>query len=156
MLAYPSAIDLSGSHVRFLTRQLAKRRRQVGIPRRRLPPNRQALLVLAHLRCGDTCTRLGASFGVGVATVYRYIREAVLLIREAVVLLAAPAPTLHRPSTCGSKGVRQASAFNKSARTSGRSRAMKWPAPRTCVKSAAGNNSLLACLSEGRDQSFSP
>lgn len=96
MLAYPSAIDLSGSHVRFLTRQLAKRRRQVGIPRRRLPPNRQALLVLAHLRCGDTCTRLGASFGVGVATVYRYIREAVVLIREAVVLLAASAPTLQQ------------------------------------------------------------
>jgi hypothetical protein len=33
---------------------------------------RQALLALAHLRCGDTYARLAAGFGVGVgvATVY--------------------------------------------------------------------------------------
>ncbi len=52
-------------------------------------PNRQALLVLAHLRCGDTYTRLAASFGIGVATVHRYIRE-------AVDLLAALVPTLQQ------------------------------------------------------------
>jgi hypothetical protein len=49
VLAYPSAIDLSTS----------------------------------HLRCGDACTRIAASFGRGVATVYRYIREAVGLRRPA-------------------------------------------------------------------------
>jgi hypothetical protein len=45
------------------------------------------LLVLAHLRNGDTYGRLAAGFGVGVATVYRYVQE-------AVDLLAATAPTL--------------------------------------------------------------
>jgi hypothetical protein len=43
--------------------------------------------VLAHLRNGDTYARLAAGFGVGVATVFRYVRE-------AVDLLAARAPTL--------------------------------------------------------------
>lgn len=50
-------------------------------------PGRQALLDLAHLRCGDTYARLTAGLRVGIATVYRYIRE-------AVDLLAALAPTL--------------------------------------------------------------
>lgn len=45
------------------------------------------MLVLAHLRCGDTYSRLAAGFGVGLATVCRYIHE-------AVQLLAAPAPDL--------------------------------------------------------------
>jgi len=29
------------------------------------------------LRCGDTCARLGAGFGIGIATDYRSICEAV-------------------------------------------------------------------------------
>lgn len=41
--------------------------------------------MLAHLRCGETYTRLACGFGIGVATVYRYITE-------AVHLLAAVAP----------------------------------------------------------------
>ncbi|MFD4175171.1 helix-turn-helix domain-containing protein [Streptomyces anulatus] len=36
---------------------------------------RQALIALAHLRCGDTYAQLAAGFGVGIATVYRYIRD---------------------------------------------------------------------------------
>ncbi len=43
--------------------------------------------MLAHLRCGDTYSRLAAGFGVGLATVCRYIHE-------AVELLAALAPDL--------------------------------------------------------------
>jgi hypothetical protein len=43
--------------------------------------------VLAHLRCGHTYTQLAAGFGIGIATVYRYIAE-------AVELLAALAPDL--------------------------------------------------------------
>lgn len=89
VLVYPSAIDLSSSHLRFLTRQLAERRRQVGTRWRRLPAHRQALLVLAHLRCGDTYARLASSFGIDLATVFRYIHE-------AVDLLAALAPTLQQ------------------------------------------------------------
>jgi hypothetical protein len=45
------------------------------------------VLVLAHLRCGDTYARLAAGFGVGVATVWRYVTE-------LVDLLAAHAPGL--------------------------------------------------------------
>lgn len=48
---------------------------------------RQALLVLAHLRRGDTYAQLAAGFGIGIATIYRYIRE-------AIEVLAALAPTL--------------------------------------------------------------
>lgn len=49
-----------------------------------------------------------------------------------------------------------ATAFSRSASTSGRSRAMKWPASGTSVKSAPGSSRRSASRSEGRDQSFSP
>ncbi|MBM7440416.1 hypothetical protein JOC24_003840 [Streptomyces sp. HB132] len=37
----------------------------------------QAVLVLTHLRCGDTYARLAAGFRIGIATAHRYIRQAV-------------------------------------------------------------------------------
>lgn len=83
----PSSVDLSNRTLRFLTRRLKARRQEIGTCWRRIPASRQALLALAHLRCGDTYAQLAAGFGIGVATVYRYIREAV----EA---LAALAPSL--------------------------------------------------------------
>lgn len=43
--------------------------------------------MLAHLRGGDTLEQLAAGFGIGVATVWRYIHE-------AVTILAQRAPTL--------------------------------------------------------------
>ena len=43
---------------------------------------------MAHLRCGDTYAQLAAGFGIGIATVYRYVRE-------AIDVLAALAPTLN-------------------------------------------------------------
>ncbi|MEU8482306.1 transposase family protein [Streptomyces sp. NPDC048641] len=87
MLVYPSSIDLSSRTLRFLTGQLAARRREIGTRWRRLPAARQALLALAHLRCGDTYAQLAAGFGIGIATVYRYIRE-------SVEVLAGLAPSL--------------------------------------------------------------
>ncbi len=87
MLVYPSAIDLSSSHLQFLARELTAHRRRIDSRWRRLNPGRQALLVLAHLRCGDTYSRLAAGFGIGLATVCRYVHE-------AVRLLAALAPDL--------------------------------------------------------------
>ncbi|MFE3389989.1 transposase family protein [Streptomyces anulatus] len=87
MLAYPSSIDLSGRTLQFLTGRLAARRQDIGTRWRRLPASRQALPALAHLRCGDTYAQLAAGFGIGIATVYRYIRE-------AVQALAAIAPSL--------------------------------------------------------------
>ncbi|SCD80880.1 transposase family protein [Streptomyces sp. PpalLS-921] len=89
MLVYPSGIDLSSRALQHLSGLLAGHRRRIGSRWRRLTCGRQALLVLAHLRCGDTYARLAAGFRVGVATVYRYIRE-------AVDLLAALAPTLEQ------------------------------------------------------------
>ncbi|MEU6278085.1 transposase family protein, partial [Streptomyces populi] len=88
MLVYPSAIDLSTAQLRHLSRQLAARRREIGSRWRRLTPRRQTLPALAHLRCGDTYAQLAAGFGIGIATVYRYIRE-------AIDVLAALAPTLN-------------------------------------------------------------
>ncbi|MFB6507236.1 transposase family protein [Streptomyces sp. NPDC002466] len=87
MLVYPSAIDLSSDHLRHLAWHLAARRREIGTRWRRITPGRQALLALAHLRCGGTYAQLAAGFGIGIATVYRYVRE-------AIELLAALAPSL--------------------------------------------------------------
>lgn len=61
-------------------------------PWRRLTADRQALLARAHLRCGHTYAQLAAGFGIGLATVYRYIAE-------AVEILAALAPTLQQALT---------------------------------------------------------
>jgi len=61
VLVQPSGIDLSGSTLRFLARHLRQRRREIGSWWRRLPAGRQALLALAHLRCGDTYGRLAAA-----------------------------------------------------------------------------------------------
>ncbi|MFE7757224.1 transposase family protein [Streptomyces sp. NPDC057429] len=77
MLVYPSSIDLSSRTLRYLSAQLHARRREVGTRWRRLPAGRQALLTLAHLRCGDTYAQLAAGFCIGIATVYRYMREVI-------------------------------------------------------------------------------
>ena len=76
MLTYAATIPLSTRSLAYLSGLLAEHRRQIGSRWRRLNPNEQALLVLAHVRNGDTYTRLAAGFRVGVATVYRYVREA--------------------------------------------------------------------------------
>ncbi|MFB6555206.1 transposase family protein [Streptomyces sp. NPDC056405] len=87
MLVYPAGADLPASALRFLARELTARRLAQGTRWRRLAAGRQALLVLAHLRCGHTYAQLAAGFGVGTTTAYRYIAE-------AVDVLAALAPTL--------------------------------------------------------------
>jgi hypothetical protein len=87
VLSYPGAIDLSSRHLRLVADLLRSHRGTIGSRWRRLSPGRQALVVLAHLRCGDTYARLAGGFGIGVATVCRYVHE-------AVELLAAQAPTL--------------------------------------------------------------
>jgi hypothetical protein len=87
VLVYPSSIDLSSRTLRFLAGQLTMRRQEIGTRWRRLSAARQALLALAHLRCGDTYAQLAAGFGIGIATVFRYIRE-------AIEVLSALAPSL--------------------------------------------------------------
>ena len=56
---------------------------------RKLDPARQALLALPYLRKGETFADLAAGFGVGTATAWRYVNE-------AVELLAARAPKLRQ------------------------------------------------------------
>jgi len=87
LLTYVASIPLSTRTLVYLSDLLRNRRNQLGSRWRRLDAGRQALLVLAHLRNGDSYTHLAAGFGIGVATVYRYVRE-------ALDLLAAQAPTL--------------------------------------------------------------
>jgi hypothetical protein len=87
VLLYPSTIDLSSHTLRYVAELLRAHHRRIGSRWRRLPAHRQALLVLAHLRNGDTYARLAAGFHIGIATVYRYVRE-------TTDLLAGLAPTL--------------------------------------------------------------
>lgn len=90
MLCYPAAVDLSSRSLRYAADLLRRHRRMIGSRWRKLPAARQALLVLGHLRCGDTYTRLAAGFRVGIATVHRYVTELVdLLARSAPDLAAA-------------------------------------------------------------------
>jgi DNA invertase Pin-like site-specific DNA recombinase len=56
---------------------------------RKLTAGRQALLVVAYLRKGETYAALACGFEIGTSTVYRYLRE-------AITLLAARAPTLEQ------------------------------------------------------------
>jgi hypothetical protein len=71
----------------MLADALRQRRTQLRTRCRRLDAGQQALLVLAHLRKGETYTDLACGFAIGTSTVYRYLRE-------ALELLAALAPTL--------------------------------------------------------------
>ncbi|BCB86995.1 transposase family protein [Phytohabitans suffuscus] len=86
-MTYPGTLSLSRAHLTHLADLLRGHRARIGSRWRKLTPGRQALLVLAHLRNGDTYTRLAAGFEIGLATVYRYVRE-------ATDLLAARAPSL--------------------------------------------------------------
>ncbi|MER5333771.1 transposase family protein [Micromonospora sp. NPDC002717] len=89
MLSYPSTISLSSRTLNHLADRIRSRRKQHRSRWRRLDPGRQALLVLAHLRNGDTYTRLAAGFAVGVATAWRYVQEAVALLTASADDLAA-------------------------------------------------------------------
>jgi hypothetical protein len=86
-VTYPGTLSLSRAHLTRLADLLRGHRARIGSRWRRLAPGRQALLVLAHLRNGDTYTRLAEGLRLGLATVFRYVRE-------AVDLLAAAAPRL--------------------------------------------------------------
>ena len=79
MLTYPGAITLSERTLAFLAGLLQAHRERLRTWRK-LSACEQALLVLAHLRHGDTYARLAAGFDVGLATAHRYVREAVAVL----------------------------------------------------------------------------
>lgn len=80
MLSYPAAIPLSNRTLARLSELIRARRAEQRSRWRRLNPGQQALLVLAHLRNGDTYARLAAGFAVGTTTAWRYVRESVDLL----------------------------------------------------------------------------
>jgi hypothetical protein len=87
VLSYPAGMTVSNRGLGVLADLLRKHRSEIGTRWRKLAPGRQALLVVAHLRKGETFADLACGFGVGTATVYRYLCE-------ALDLLAAMAPSL--------------------------------------------------------------
>jgi hypothetical protein len=87
MLFYRAALPLSRQTLSYVTGVIRRHRAAIGSCWRKLTPGRQALLVLAHLRKGETLAQLAAGFGVGTATAWRYVTE-------TVRLLAARAPRL--------------------------------------------------------------
>ena len=80
MLSYPATIALSSRTLNHLADRIRVHRQQRKSRWRRLNPGRQALLALAHLRNGDTYTRLAAGFQIGIATAWRYVQEAIALL----------------------------------------------------------------------------
>ncbi|WP_113702129.1 transposase family protein [Nonomuraea lactucae] len=94
MLFYRGALSLSSQTLSYLSGILRRHRKTIGSPWRRLNPGQQALLILVHLRKGETLAELAAGFGVGIATAWRYIREAITLLArrsprlEAVLRMA--------------------------------------------------------------------
>ncbi|MEU4540049.1 transposase family protein [Streptosporangium sp. NPDC023825] len=80
MLSYPAAIPLSNHTLIRLAELIRIWRAERRCRWRRLDAARQALLVLAHLRNGDTYARLAAGFSIGTSTAWCYVREAVDLL----------------------------------------------------------------------------
>ena len=87
MPSYPAGMTVSSRALTTLADALRHRRTQRGTRWRRLDVGTQALLVVAHLRKGETYTDLATEFAIGATTVFRYVRE-------ALDVLAALAPTL--------------------------------------------------------------
>jgi DDE superfamily endonuclease len=89
VLSYPSGMSVSSRALKLLADVLRAHRTQRATRWRKLSVGRQALLVVAYLRKGETYTDLACGFQIGTSTVYRYGRE-------ALTLLAALAPTLEQ------------------------------------------------------------
>ncbi len=89
MLFYPAALPLSRQTLDYTAGIIRRHRKQIGSPWRKLNPGREALLVSAYLRKGETFADLAAGFGVGTATAWRYVTE-------TVALLAARSPKLRQ------------------------------------------------------------
>ena len=87
MFFYPAALPLSRQTLTYTAGIITRHRKQINPPWHRLNPGREALLVLAYLRKGETFAELAAGFGVGTTTAWRYVNE-------MVELLAARAPKL--------------------------------------------------------------
>jgi len=89
VLFYRAALPLSSRTLTFVARVIRRHRASIGSPWRKLNAGKQALLVLAYLRKGETFAELAAGFDVGTTTAWRYVNE-------TAALLAARAPKLRK------------------------------------------------------------
>jgi hypothetical protein len=89
VLFYRAALPLSSKTLNYAAGIIRRHRASIGSLWRKLTPGRQALLVLAYLRKGETFADLAAGFEIGTATAWRYVNE-------TVALLAARAPRLRK------------------------------------------------------------
>ena len=96
MFFCPAALPLSRQTLVYTAGIIRRHRRRIGSCWRKLAPGRQALLVLAYLRKGETFGELAAGFCIGTATAWRYVTE-------TVALLAARAPRLRQALRDASK-----------------------------------------------------
>ncbi|MGW0251973.1 transposase family protein [Nocardia goodfellowii] len=80
MLFYRAALPLSRQTLHYVAGVIRRHRGKIGSIWRRLNPGRQALLVLAYLRKGETFGDLGAGFEVSTSTAWRYVEETVELL----------------------------------------------------------------------------
>jgi hypothetical protein len=87
MLFYRAALPLSSRTLNYAAGIIRRHLTVIGSRWRKLSPGKQALLVLAYLRKGETFAQLAAGFGIGRTTAWRYVNE-------TVELLAARAPKL--------------------------------------------------------------
>ena len=65
VLLYPAALPLSAQTMTYVAAVIRRHRKKIGSRWRKLNPGRQALLVLAYLRKGETFADLAAGFGIG-------------------------------------------------------------------------------------------
>jgi DDE superfamily endonuclease/Helix-turn-helix of DDE superfamily endonuclease len=89
LLFYRAALPLPSRTLNYAAGIIRRHLRAIGSRWRKLNPGKQALLVLAHLRKGETFAQLAAGFRIGRTTAWRYVNE-------TVELLAARAPKLRK------------------------------------------------------------
>jgi hypothetical protein len=89
VITYSAMLDVPRELVDYVSRLLADERRRIGTRRRTraLTPWKQAVFLLVWMRKRDDVALLGAGFGIGRSTAYRY-RD------EGIEVLAAQAPSL--------------------------------------------------------------
>ena len=88
MLTYRVRLDVPRELVLFVSRLLARHRKEIGTRKnsRSLGCYRQALFVLAWYRDKTDIPRLGAGFGLSQSTAYRYLDEVIKVLAARAVI----------------------------------------------------------------------
>jgi hypothetical protein len=97
MLFYRAALPLSKKTLNLTAGIIRRHRKAIGSVWRKLDAGRQALLVLVHLKKGETFAQVAAGFGVGTATAWRYVN----LRREALSVRVEVRDLRLRPVAAG-------------------------------------------------------